>query len=305
MTDLIATERSSFYAPYGFLDRQGGSARDWIDELNGETASGAVARFAAPGGVAIYFRKLDWDSAFFSVPTFRVEFTSWDDGTSYSLIGAAFQALHASLAAANETFYLFAEVPCEDTGTIAGMGSAAWRLIETRLTCYRDDLQKFAPAERYAVRGATEADIAELREAAVRSVNHFDRFHADDFFTVEESDRILAAFVENSVKGFAHEVMVPADGPANAFLTGNYVTSPPALAHRKIGRMVLSAVSTERRGWYVKLIGELSMKFKEQGVDTALMTTQATNRAVLKVWERHGYRFGRCTHIFSTYQRKR
>jgi hypothetical protein len=55
----------------------------------------------------------------------------------------------------------------------------------------------------------------------------------------------------------------------------------------------------------VKLIGERSQKFKDKGVDTALMTTQATNRAVLKVWERHGYRFGPCSHIFSIYQRKR
>ncbi len=100
-------------------------------------------------------------------------------------------------------------------------------------------------------------------------------------------------------------MLVPAEGPANAFLTGNYVKSPPTLAARRIGRMVLSAVSGERRGWYVKLIGELSLKFKERGLDTALMTTQATNRAVLKVWERHGYQYGRCTHIFSTYERKR
>lgn len=305
MTELIATARSGFYAPYGFLDRHRGTGQDWIDELKGEIGSGAVTLFDGAGGVVIYFRALAWDTEFFAVPTFRVEFTHWPDGTPNQVIGAAFQALQATLAAAHETFYLFGEVPCEDTGTIAGMGSAAWRLIETRLTYYRDDLQKFEPKVRYAVRSADDHDIPLLRESSVQSVNHFDRFHADDFFTAEESDRILAAFVENSVKGFADEVMVPADGPANAFLTGNYVTSPPSLAGRKIGRMVLSAVSTERRGWYVKLIGELSQKFKERGIDTALMTTQATNRAVLKVWERHGYCFGRCTHIFSTYQRKR
>lgn len=305
MTDLIATERTGFYAPYGFLNRLDAGGADWIAGLASDVAAGTVERFEAGGGVALYWRRLVWDSGFFGVPTFRVDYATWPDGSGYNAIGTAFAALRARLASEHRSFYLFAEVPCEDTGTIAGMGSAAWRLIETRITCYRDNLQQFEPKARYPVRNATTDDIAALRKAAIEAVNHFDRFHADDFFSSEEADNFLGTFIENSVKGFADEVIVPADGPANAFLTGNYVDAPPALAGRGIGRMVLSAVASERRGWYVKLIGELSQKFKERGLDTALMTTQATNRAVLKVWERHGYRYGRCTHIFSTYERKR
>ena len=305
MTDLIANERTGFYAPYGFLNRHSAGGEDWLGELAAEQGTGAVQRFDGADGIAIYWRKLDWDTGFFGVSTFRVDYTTWAPGTGYAAIGAAFAALRASLAAQHTSFYLFAEVPCEDTGVIAGMGSAAWRLIETRITCYRDDLQQFEPKARYPVRSAGADDIPALRTSAIAAVNHFDRFHADDFFTSAEADSFLGTFVENSVKGFADEVIVPLDGPANAFLTGNYVKSPATLASRKIGRMVLSAVSPERRGWYVKLIGELSQKFKERGLDTALMTTQATNRAVLKVWERHGYRFGRCTHIFSSYERKR
>ena len=305
MMDLIASERSGFYAPYGFLSRHGSAGPDWIAELAAEHAAGTTQRFDGGNGIAIYFRRLEWDSRFFAVPTFRVDYTTWPGGTGYAELGAAFAALRQALAQANEEFYLFAEVPCDDTAVIAGMGSAAWRLVETRITCYRDDLQRFEPQVRYAVRSATLDDIPALRKTAIETVNHFDRFHADDFFTPQESDSFLGTYIENSVRGFADEVIVPNEGPANAFLTGNYVTSPPALARRKIGRMVLSAVSVERRGWYVKLIGELSQKFKEKGIDTALMTTQATNRAVLRVWERHGYRFGRCSHIFSTYERKR
>lgn len=305
MMDLIATERTGFYAPYGFLNRLDAGAADWIGELAADLAAGKAERFEGGQGVVVYWRQLAWDSQFFGVPTFRVDYTTWSAQAGYGDIGAAFAALRAMLAARHASFYLFAEVPCEDTGTIAGMGSAAWRLIETRITCYRDNLQQFDAKARYPVRSANEGDVAELREAAIAAVNHFDRFHADDFFTSAESDSFLGTFIENSVKGFADEVLVPAEGPANAFLTGNYVKSPPTLAARRIGRMVLSAVSGERRGWYVKLIGELSLKFKERGLDTALMTTQATNRAVLKVWERHGYQYGRCTHIFSTYERKR
>jgi len=305
MTELIASERSGFYAPLGFLDRLGTVGEDWIADLAAEHTAGAVQSFDGGNGVVIYYRKLAWDSDFFGVPTFRVDYATWPDDADYGAIAAAFAALRSRIAAAEASFYLFAEVPCEDTGVIAGLGSAAWRLIETRITCYRDDLQQFEPRTRYRVRSATLDDVPALRQTATEAVNHFDRFHADDFFNKEESDNFLGAFVENSIKGFADEVIVPQEGPSNAFLTGNYIKSPPSLAHRKIGRMVLSAVSTERRGWYVKLIGELSQKFKERGLDTSLMTTQATNRAVLKVWERHGYRFGRCTHIFSIYERKR
>jgi dTDP-4-amino-4,6-dideoxy-D-galactose acyltransferase len=305
MIDLIETERTAFYSPYGFLNRLGSVGADWIGELAAEYRDGKVQAFDGGNSITIYFRKLEWDSQFFAIPTFRVDYVMWNADLHYAAIGEAFISLRVSLAENYPEFYLFSEVPCEDTAVITGMGSAAWRLIETRITCFRDDLRNFESRTRYPVRNATTDDVPALREAAIKAVNHFDRFHADEFFTNEESDNFLGIFIENSVKGFADEVIVPQDGPANAFLTGNYVKSPPSLADRKIGRMVLSAVSAERRGWYVKLIGELSERFKERGMDSALMTTQATNRAVLKVWERHGYRFGRCTHIFSTYIRKR
>lgn len=61
--------------------------------------------------------------------------------------------------------------------------------------------------------------------------------------------------------------------------------------------MILSAVGEQRRGWYVKLISELSHYFKERGVDTCFMTTQSTNRAVIRTWEKLGYSFGRCAHV--------
>lgn len=235
----------------------------------------------------------------------RLSSAAFAKETSFTEIQRAFSDFRGYINSSLSEYYIFSEVPCEDTGVIAGVTGAGWHLIETRITCYRDDLQDFSYSNRSPVRSAVERDIKELRMAAIEAVNHYDRFHADAFFSKKESDEFLATFIENSVKGFADEVIVPADGPANAFLTGNYLASPPALSHRKMGKMVLSAVTKSRRGWYVKLIAELSYKFKEKGLDTVLMTTQATNRAVLKVWHRHGYQFGRCTHIFSTYIRNR
>ena len=294
---------TGFYSPVSFLTRNlDACAQDFADDLCDELAQGKAEIFDGGHGIAIVFRKLGWDTNFFGTPTFRVDYTSVPAGVPLTAVQQAFGALRAHLSTLAPAYYLFAEVPSEDTTAIAGMSGNGWRMIETRITCFRDDLQQFTADGLPPVRSAVADDIPALRLAAMEAVNVYDRFHADDFFTPQQADDFLAIFVENSVKeGYADEVIVPADGPANAFLTGNYMATPPALGERKLGKMVLSAVTPARRGWYVKLIGALSLKFKERGIDTAFMTTQATNRAVLKVWFHHGYRFGRCTHIFSTY----
>lgn len=303
MKNINNIARAAFYSPYGFLRGPSLITEDWINEIDQSLETGVIDRFDGGNGITLYIKKLSWDADFFRIPFFRIEFSELPEIIKYPNAQLAFSRLREYLGSLYSEYYIFGEVPCEDTAVIAGMSGAGWRLIETRITCYRDDIQKFDYSSRSKVRSATEADIQDLRNSAIEAVNIYDRFHADDFFTAKESDDFMAIFIENSVKGFADEVLVPADGPANAFLTGNYLVSPPSLNNRKMGKMVLSAVTNARKGWYVRLIAELSFKFKEQGLDTVYMTTQATNRAVLKVWHRHGYKFGKCSHIFSTYAR--
>ncbi len=303
MKSIKNIARAAFYSPYGFLRGPSSITEDWINELDKSLETGVIDQFDGGNGITLYIKKLGWDTDFFGLPIFRIEFSELPDSLEFIHVQLAFSRLREYLGSLFPEYYIFGEVPCEDTAIIAGMSGAGWRLIETRITCYRDDIQKFDFVSRSKVRSATEVDIPDLRDSAIEAVNIYDRFHADDFFTDKESDDFLAMFIENSVRGFADEVLVPADGPANAFLTGNYLVSPPSLINRKIGKMVLSAVTNARKGWYVRLIAELSFRFKEQGLDTVYMTTQATNRAVLKVWHRHGYQFGKCSHIFSTYVR--
>jgi dTDP-4-amino-4,6-dideoxy-D-galactose acyltransferase len=300
---VLLSEKSGFYSPFSFLTDPSKCAGDFVCDLEKDLGDLKVFQFSAGNEISIFYRTLDWDTKFFGVPTFRIDYTQLPLNVKLVSVQLAFLKFRKYLSSLCSSFYLFAEVPSEDTAVIAGMSGAGCRLIETRVTCFRDDLQNFTYKTQSETRDAVETDIPELRIAAVQAVNPYDRFHADDFFTSKEADDFLAIFIENSVKGFADEVIVPTTGPANAFLTGNYVATPHSLFGRKIGKMVFSAATPARRGWYVKLIGELSLKFKENGLDTAFMTTQATNRAVLKVWFKHGYRFGRCTHIFSTYTR--
>lgn len=295
--------RAVHYAPLAILGQPEACAREWLAELDADLQAGALERIDGGEGIALYLRALAWDSSYFGVPSFRLEYTDIPHGCGVAALAQAYARLRALLVERHPRFYLMAEVPAEDSAAIGGMSRAAWRMIETRITSYRDDIQRFAAARRYAVRDATDADVPDLRQAAIDAVNLYDRFHADDFFTRAEADAFLATYIANSVAGFADEVIVPATGPANAFLTALYLPEAPALPGRKIGKMVLSAVAAARSGWYVKLIGEMSMRMRERGVDSVFMTTQATNRAVLKVWQHHGYRYGRCTHLFSTYER--
>ncbi len=66
-----------------------------------------------------------------------------------------------------------------------------------------------------------------------------------------------------------------------------------------VGRIPLVAVRPERQGWHGRLLSEMSLLFRERGMEVVCMTTQATNRAVIRNCEKLGYRFGRLTHLFA------
>lgn len=296
----LTANRAHFYSPFAFLK----AAHLGAEWLNGLNQNPNIQRFVTESGVDLCYQLLTWDTEFFGTPIYRLDFSSWSHQAPKAALVEAYQGLRCCLGRLHEAYYLFAEVPSEDLEVIQALTTDAWRLVETRLTYFSDDIQSVGSHQAVKrVRTATEADIPDLRQCAIESVNPFDRFHADDFFSPEQADRFMGAFIENSVKGFADEVIVPASGVANAFLTGNYLQSPQALSGRNIGKMVLSAVSPQRRGWYVRLIAALTARFQAHGCDTVFMATQATNRAVLRVWHSFGYQFGRSTHIFSTDQR--
>ena len=47
------------------------------------------------------------------------------------------------------------------------------------------------------------------------------------------------------------------------------------------------------------MVSELTHWFDGQGIDIIFLTTQSTNRVVLRVWEKLNYQYGRCTHVWS------
>lgn len=303
--DLLARgERAFFHSPLGFLRAyQKQLSEDFLSKLAEAERDGHVRRFGSRATLLV--RRLEWDSSYFKVPFYRLEFAEWDESVpdAAEAIAQSLKALTSELSDLHGRYYLFAEIPSEDLAMLQAMGYAGARLIETRLTYFRDDLQQFDRPIRSSVRLATEADIEALRRVAMDARNPFDRYHADPFFPQSVSDEYLATFIENSVKGFADIVMVPAEGESlpGAFFTANLTPCNDSAVGLKLGRLVLAAVGKNHRGWFLRLMTELTYHFKKCGVQVAYITTQSTNRAVIRNCEKLGYGFGRCTHVFATH----
>lgn len=297
-------QRAFFHSALGFLHRhQPQLAKKFLTDLADAARDGQVEQSGSH--VRLFVQRLEWDSRFFICPVYRLEFSDWEEDVPNpaNVLAMTLKELKQALSARHAQYYLFAEVPSEDIVMLQALGLAGLRLIETRLTYFRDDLGQFSCPERFKVRLATAADIPNLRQVAMEARNHYDRYHADPFFQTALADEYLATFIENSVKGFADVVLVPDDDALKpgAFFTADLLPAKTSLPEINIGRIVLVAVGTERRGWHLRLMSEMSYWFQEQRVQLAYMTTQSTNRAVIRNCEKLGYRYGRSTHIFATH----
>jgi hypothetical protein len=130
-------------------------------------------------------------------------------------------------------------------------------------------------------------------------VNPYDRFHADPFISKVDADRLMSKWVEASIlEGFADITFVPdVTQQPRAFCTVRYHKAKWDRWRLRLSQPVFSAVGTEFKGWYKKLISEICYHLKELGAQHAYMATQATNSAVVWTWESLGYRYGKSEHI--------
>jgi dTDP-4-amino-4,6-dideoxy-D-galactose acyltransferase len=235
---------------------------------------------------------LNWDSQFFGTPMHRIEPLAMED-PMFVLDWVRSQT---------GAFYASAEVPAEDVEALAILCKTGFSLVETRLTYYHD--LKHLPREEMLTRNATSGDIEFLKKTASGAVNAFDKYHADPFFTPEEADRYLETYISNCVQGFAEEVRVP-DHPENqppyAFAALSRIQKEGFA--KPLFRIPLTACLPENKGWHYHLcLSALHLARQKEGL-ALVMTTQATNKAVIHNCEKLGFKFGSCTHIFSTFQR--
>mgnify|MGYP002632587140 CR=1 FL=1 len=286
------------YCPFS-VDR--GLARGPLLELALEELQAAESheRLTPTGSCRLAFSPQPWESDYFQRPTVRLAAPLFECG--FEDLARSLRALLERLRAEGART-VFAEVPAEDTLWLQALsGQGGFRLIETRIHYRHDRLDAFA-GPRAPTRHAGEADIPNLRRVAIEMRNPFDRFHADVRYPDELADAYLATYVENCVRGFADWVFVPdqVGVPADSFMAARLHADLTPRLGKSLGTFVVSAVSQKtNRGWYEKLLSEGTHAMAERGVQAVYVTTQATNGAVLHVWNKLGYTLGRVTQVLT------
>jgi len=300
--DLVEFRKSIlyFYSPYNFIREAS------VDtQLNNfvfpqiEFGSGNSYKVHVDGFEHQFvFQKLPWDTSYFGMTTYKLSYVLFAHRDESVLTKACSSFIEFVF---REKAYLFIEIPSEDILLIQALCKAGFALIETRLTYYRGNLDQYNEP-RYAVRKATEADSQNLMRVAREMRNEYDRFHADSVFSTRAADEFLATYVEQSLKGFSDVVLTSGESglPSDSFLTAKYFKSDWNKLGVPVSKMVLSAVSANtNKGWYKKLISEMTYHLRDVGAKYIFMNTQSTNRAVFYTWEKLGYSLGCATHVLS------
>ncbi|MBW7877371.1 MAG: hypothetical protein H3C47_15440 [Candidatus Cloacimonetes bacterium] len=264
----------------------------FYDEILSEIKNGKKSIFCGSKNTLVLWERLDWDSGFFGLDVFQIL------SVSGKHVGDIFDGISSFLNTLPKGAYVLSKVEPTSLAYVQAVSKLGFELIETRLT-YVLDTEKFYPSERYNVRLATIDDISFLSNVAETTINLYDRFHADPTLPSERVDRLMRTWIEASVKtDFADGVLVVDSSEPGAFCTFKTHQSKWEKWGCRASQPVFSAVSPKFKGWYRKIISELSLYLKEFGAEKLFLVTQVTNNAVISVWEKLGYRYAKSEHIF-------
>ncbi len=284
----------SIHNPLSFLLKEDTSRyHNWVrnntQQIFQISANDGLVNQTETSGFCI--QHLTWDSDFFGFKIGKAHFYGTPTPS---------QIQEVISSAKKEGFkYIFTQIDCQSKSQRLSLQKNFFQLMETRLT-YFIKLSEYNALERFKTRLAEERDIPALSLASASSINEHDRFHADPIFSREKADELMSVWVKASLtSSFSDGAMiVDAENPG-AFCTFKTHKDHWDEWKLKISQPVFSAVNRNFKGWYIKIISELTHYLKNQGADYSYLTTQNTNPAVIKSWERLGYRFGSSEYIFS------
>ncbi|MBC6607145.1 hypothetical protein H8B13_09970 [Hymenobacter sp. BT188] len=304
-TALLAQRATvlAFYSPYNFL-------RDVVShQLQQELfGAGRIAKFGVESSHdtifthkagQLLYSALPWDSNFFSTPTYRLLTGLFEAKCPPASRIEAVKSFEESLAARGD-YYCFSEVPCEDVVMLQTLTASGWRLVETRLLYYRDNLDDFNHP-RYPVRIAGPEEEEQIAQISASARNEYDRFHADPWFGASRADAFLAKYASAAVQGYCDAVLVPNEPhlPVDSFLAISDLQEDSDALGVKLSRIALTAVGPQNRGWHARLVSETVHRARTRGAKAVLMTTQSTNRAVFRTSEKLGFKLGGSSHILA------
>lgn len=290
-----------FHHPYRFLKELKDNDinaywKNKIDKISNNKKS-FFHEYANGDGRAVFMvDHLDWDSNYFGMSCYKVE-PVLHDFTDSRHLHSAMSSLCNKLDHMEES-YFFTDIPSEDIEVLKSLHHTPFRMVETRLN-YILTRFDFSEDPIYPCRQAQVSDISKLYNVSKSCINPYDRVHADDTFSNEQADEYLGVFIKNSVEGFADYVLVPDLQGIEpfGFLAGN---KPVNVGDSKVSKLVLSACdSSVQRGWMYKLTVEMARRIKEDGATHLTTITQSANIGAIRTWEKAGFDYGFCSHIFS------
>ncbi|WP_022824006.1 hypothetical protein [Hymenobacter norwichensis] len=296
----------AFHSPYSFIR---GAAGEQQNQLFGVgrfarfpvTPHEQLTTFQIPDQqlLQLLLTELPWDSEFFGTRTIKLLTALFNPTAPLAGRVLAVRAWQQQQAATG-SFYCFSEVPAEDTALLQTLTASGWRLVETRLQFYHDQVVEFEQP-RYPVRLAKLEEAEHIGEIAAAAHNPYDRFHADPWFGEAQADAFLARYASAAVQGYCDAVLIPDEPglPVDSFLAISDLTADARQLGVGLCRVVLTAVGPQNRGWHLRLVSETIQRAREQGAGYVLMTTQATNRAVFRTCEKLGFKLGGTTHILA------
>jgi dTDP-4-amino-4,6-dideoxy-D-galactose acyltransferase len=222
--------------------------------------------------------ELKWDSAFFQrkIGTLKSPF---DD----------LSALKDTLKKAKKDGfkYLTCRLAAQDTVLIRLLESNGFYLtdigvtLETATRRYFQQGKQSRPTKQNAIKAATLEDIPALQKY-ITSLFSESRFYNDSFFPGEDADRLYRAWIENSVKGDAADVVfhIPGTGFISCRKSG-----------KNSGQIVLIGVKKRFRGkgYGTALITEAMHWFRKERVRTVTVRTQLKNDRALNFYARIGF----------------
>jgi len=225
--------------------------------------------------------ELAWDSSFFGISIARAIPHSLDQGRCAAVL---------DWCRSHRVDCLYFLCALDDATTQQIVAEAGFQLVGVKVTLSRSVDDGVGEIQGRTRRG-TPDDIPRLREIAAAS--HLDtRFHSDPNFDSARCRELYATWIENSVNGYADQVIVAErDDEVVGYITLHVDESKTPGAART-ARIGLFAVDERRRNQGVgrDLLRRAADVLRELGVGTTSVVAAGRNAGGLKVYRSEGFR---------------
>lgn len=230
--------------------------------------------------------ELAWDSNFFKRKIGELKISHGP----FSRIEAALKS------AKTEGFqYIICKIEFQDTSLVRFLESSGFYLSDLGIT-WSMRTERFShpwssgkEKMRKSAAVATVKDIPALKKIT-KSLFLESRFYNDPFFSKEEADSLYLAWIENSVKGQAADIVfwIPGEG----FIT--------CKKNSRSGEIVLVGVKKGSRGKGIgtTLVEEAMRWFAVQGLDSVSVRTQLRNLDAMNFYLKLGFTMKRHDMVF-------